>query len=260
MQDSMYSAMFGALTQEHRMNSIANNLANVNTTGYKKDVLVFKDVFIRFAHDVIMEPIMNIRSKKLFPEPMHIAKPRLGLSQIDFTQGGMHYTGNPLDVAIAGDGFFKFNTGNGEYYSRNGNFHITSEGTLVTAQGYTVLGDGGDIVIPPGVKNVHIDSTGRIFADNEMVGRVLITGIEDPTQLEKHAYNMFKGRPGVEPVEVELENPQLEQGYLETANVNVVEEMVNMIETQRAFEAYQKVIQGTQETDQRLMEKVAVFR
>lgn len=260
MQDSMYSAMFGALTQEHRMNSIANNLANVNTTGYKKDNLMFKDVFIRFAHDVIMEPMMNIRSKKMFPEPHEIAKPRLGQAVVDFSQGSLHLTNNPLDLAISGDGFFKIRTETGEYHTRNGHFQITNEGLLVNAQGYPVIGEGGDIIIPPNTEHVHIDDIGRIFADNEMVGQVQVFGVGNPDALEKLGNNLYKPRPGMQIEEEPLDEPRVEQGYLEVSNVNVVEEMVNMIETQRAFEAYQKVIQGTQETDQRLMEKVATFR
>lgn len=105
MQEGMLSSLFGALTNEHRMNNISNNLANVNTTGYKRDVISFKDTMQLFAHDQIMEPIANVRSKKLFPEPMHVARPRIAVAHTDFEQGSMRYTGNPLDVALSGNAF-----------------------------------------------------------------------------------------------------------------------------------------------------------
>ena len=87
MNDSMYTAMFGALTQEHRLNIIANNLANVNTTAYKQDKLAFKDVMIHYAHDQIMEPVVNLRSERLLPDPKILAKPRITSVYTDFAQG-----------------------------------------------------------------------------------------------------------------------------------------------------------------------------
>ena len=105
MQDSMYSALFGALTTEHRMNMIANNLANASTTGYKREKLNFKDTFLRFAHDYVVDSRPHLRDKQLLPEPDMIAKPRIGQAKIDFADGGMRQTGNPLDLAIQGEGF-----------------------------------------------------------------------------------------------------------------------------------------------------------
>lgn len=256
MRDSMMSALFGAMTQEHRMNMITNNLANVNTTGYKKDSLAFKDTFLMFAHEKVMEPVANVRSEKLFPDPVHIAKPRLAVSITDFSQGSLKETGGPLDVAISGDGFFKFRTPQGDYYSRNGKFQTTADGALVTPDGYTVLGQGGgEIVIPPNAK-VSITENGQIYADGELVDALQVVDFEEKAVLEKLGHNMYQIRDGQDAAEQPLENASIQQGFLETANVEVVTEMVNMIETHRQFEAYQKMITTTQESDQKLIQKV----
>lgn len=259
MQDSMYSALFGALTNEHRMNNIANNLANVNTTGYKRDVLAFKDTFLSFAHDEVMEPIPNIRSKKMFPEPIHIAKPRIALAKTDFTQGGLKLTGAPLDVAIQGEGFFKVRSPEGEFYTRNGNFRQTSDGQLVTQQGWPVIGTGGDIQLPQR-STITIAENGTIFANGEEVGQLQVVNVDNPITLEKQGNNLFRLREGSGGQEVPIENPMVIQGFTEAANVEVVTEMVNMIEASRQFEAYQKIMQATDAVDKMATDKVGRAR
>ncbi|MFV0423632.1 flagellar basal-body rod protein FlgF [Oleidesulfovibrio sp.] len=259
MQDSMYSALFGALTNEHRLNNIANNLANVNTTGYKRDVLAFKDTFLSFAHDEVMEPIPNVRSKKMFPEPIHIAKPRIALAKTDFTQGGLKLTGAPLDVAIQGEGFFKVRTPEGEFYTRNGNFRQTFDGQLVTQQGWPVIGTGGDIQLPPR-SNITIAENGSIYANGELVGQIQVVNIDNPITLEKQGSNLFRLREGAGGQEVPVENPMVLQGFTEAANVEVVSEMVNMIEAHRQFEAYQKIMQATDAVDKMATDKVGRAR
>ena len=149
MQNAMYTALFGALSNEHRMSSISNNLANVNTTGYKRDLLAFKDTFLMFAHDQIMEPMPNIRAEPMFPEAQHMARTRIATTVTDFQQGGIKITGAPFDVAISGEGLFKVTSPEGDtFYTRNGHFRLTGEGSLITEQGYSVQGEGGPIVMP----------------------------------------------------------------------------------------------------------------
>ncbi len=260
MQNMMFSGMFGALATEHRMNSIANNLANVHTTGFKRDLLAFKDTFQMYAHDQIMEPVASVRSEKLFPEPMHLARTRIATAQTDFSQGPLKGTGGPLDVAISGDGFFKIRTGEGDFYSRNGHFMLSSEGRLVTAQGYSVIGDGGEILVPAGTKNVVIAEDGRIFADDNMVGAISLVSVEDTTQLERYGNNLYRGKNGAAVAEGERGSSWMAQGFLEAPNVEVVYEMVNMIETQRQFEAYQKVMQTSDAVDKEAISRVGRAR
>jgi flagellar basal-body rod protein FlgG len=255
----MFTGVFAALSAEHRMNKIANNLANVGTNGYKRDVLAFRDTMIQFAHDQIMEPIANVRSKKLFPEPQLAARVRIAVAQTDYSQGSMQVTGNPLDVCISGKGFFRIGTPAGELLSRNGAFVLSADGELVTKQGWPVLGDGGgSLVIPAGTRNVHIDYEGRVYADGAQVGTLGLVDVEDPTNLEKAGHGMYRSRPGVDNPQVDayLSGARTNQGFLEAANVEVVSEMVNMIEVNRFFEATQKIMQTAGTLDQEAISKV----
>jgi len=258
MQTSMYNALFGALTQEHRMANTANNLANVNTTGFKRETMAFRDVFIRLGQG-ISDPISAINEKSLLPVPDEMAQVRIALTNIDFSQGSARETGNPLDAALQGEGFFKVRTLEGDFYTRNGNFRLTPDGELVTGQGFPVLVDGGPVNLAPNARIV-IGPQGDIQADGEPVGNLDLVTFEDLQMLEKLGQNMFRIRPGVEAAEQPADNVIVAQGYLEAANVEVVGEMVNMIEAQRSFEAYQKVMHTAQETDQKLIREVASSR
>lgn len=262
MQNAMFSGVFAALSSEHRMNMISNNLANVNTVGYKADAVAFKDTMIHFAHDFIREPLENMRSKPLFPESQLRARTRLAVQETDFSQGSMQYTGNPLDIAITGDGFFRIETPNGEFLSRNGSFCQNSGGTLVTKQGWPVLGAGGPIQIPEGTRNIHMDSSGRIFADGAEVGTLDITSVDRLTGLEKVGANLYRLREGstAAPLDPRANGTLVNQGYLETANVNAVTEMVNMIEVQRSFEAHQKIMQSSDAVDREAISRVGRAR
>lgn len=255
MQEGMLSGLFGALTTEHRLNNIANNLANVNTNGYKRDQLAFKDTMVLFAHDQMMEPIANVRSKKLFPEPLHVARPRIAVAQTDFSQGSLHFTGDPLDMAITGDAFFKVRTPEGEQLTRNGHFRQTSDGLLVTPQGWPVLGQGGEITLPPG-RNIHVSDNGRIFVDDAEVGQLQLSTVQDKKALEKLGGNLYRLRPGSQQGEEPAQGVTVSQGFIEASNVEVVSEMVNMIETQRQFEAYQKIMQTSDSMDREATTKV----
>ncbi len=255
MQNAMYSGLFGALSNEHRMNSIANNLANVNTTGYKRDVLAFKDTFAMYAHDQIIEPVTHLRAKPMFPEPQHIARARIATSQTDFGQGSLKITGAPFDVAISGEGFFKVQTPQGEFYTRNGHFRQTADGLLITEQGFPVLGDGGEITLPPGTSNFNITEDGRIFADGNLAGQIALVNVDEPRNLEKMGYNLYRTKEGAEVTE-EPSTGFMAQGFLETANVDAVYEMVNMIEAQRQFEAYTKVMQTADGLDKEAITKI----
>lgn len=272
MQESAFSGLFGALTAEHRMDFIANNLANAGTAGYKQDGLAFKDTMIQFAHDQIMEPLATVRSKPLFPEPQIAARPRIAVSETDFSQGGLQFTGNPLDFAISGNGFFQVQSPYGNYLTRNGSFCQTADGQLVTKQGWPVLGQGGaPIAIPEGTRSIHVASDGRVFADEAEVGTLQLMTVDNLQALKKVGGNLFRLEEGSQAELVDAfvyaaglgagDNgappiPIINQGFTEAANVNVVTEMVKMIEVQRQFEAYQKLIQTSDTLDREVSTKV----
>ena len=259
MQNAMYTALFGALSNEHRLNNIANNLANVNTTGYKRDLLAFKDTFALYAHDQVMEAQANVRQDKLLPDPQHVAKPRIAYAKTDFEQGALKITGAPFDVAISGNGFFKVQTPQVEFYSRNGHFRLTAEGLLITEQGFPVLSDGGEVTVPPGYKQINIAESGEIYADGVLVGQIGIVDVDNPMNLEKLGGNMYRPRPGTDVQEIEA-GGIVAQGYLEVSNVNAVYEMVNMIEAQRQYEAYAKVMQTADTLDKEAYNKLGKGR
>ncbi|MEG2139601.1 MAG: flagellar basal-body rod protein FlgF [Bilophila sp.] len=258
MQEAAFSGLFGALSAEHRMDFIANNLANAGTSGYKADQLAFKDTMIQFAHDQIMEPVATVRSKPLFPEPQIAARVRVAVSQTDFSQGGLQFTGNPLDLAISGEGFFRVQSPQGDYLTRNGAFCQTADGQLVTKQGWPVLGEGGPIAIPQGTRNVHLSPEGRVFADGDEVGALQIVSVDDVKALKKVGGNLYRLEEGSQAQEINAlpGGAIVNQGFLEAANVNVVTEMVKMIEVNRQFEAYQKVMQTSDTLDRDVTTKV----
>ncbi|MBR3665302.1 MAG: flagellar hook-basal body protein [Desulfovibrio sp.] len=259
MNDAQFSALFGALTTEHRMNFIANNLANVNTHGYKRDTLAFSDTMAYYAHDEIREPLMTVRSKPLFPEPKNMARSRIAVSNVDFGQGSMKVTGDPLDLAIAGENaFFKVDTPNGQFLTRNGHFVLSSDGTIMTPQGYALQGEGGPIQIPQGTRNITISGDGQVHADGVMIARIQLFSVDNLKNMEKMGHNFFKPRYNVQVTEGDgyAGGARVEQGFVEAANVEVVTEMVNMIETNRQFEAYQKVMQTADTLDRAANDRV----
>lgn len=255
MRDSTYSALFGALSNEMRMSSIANNLANVNTTAYKKDEMTFHDVFTRFAHDYLVDSKTNLRGKEMFPPAHILAKPRLSDQRTNFSQGSLQKTGNQLDFALSGEGFFKVQAGEDVLYTRAGNFLVDSQGTIMTQQGYPVLAGGGPISVPPGGK-ITVDQGGNISINGEPAGSFDLATFEDLNSVERVGGNCYRGREGQEVAEAPVDDLAVQQGFVEKGNVEVVSEMVAMIETQRAFNMYSKMIQTSDQMDTKLITQI----
>uniref|UniRef100_UPI00265DEDB9 flagellar hook-basal body protein n=1 Tax=uncultured Desulfovibrio sp. TaxID=167968 RepID=UPI00265DEDB9 len=199
-------------------------------------------------------------SKPLVPEPHNAARARIAVARTDFSQGSMQFTGNALDVAINGENaFFRVTTPNGAFLTRNGAFSLNADGVLMTPQGYTVQGlGGGNIVIPPGTRNIQISGDGQVLADGALVDQLALVNVDNLQNLEKQGDNLYRPRQNVQVAEgnAYLDGARLEQGFTEAANVEVVSEMVNMIEVQRQFEAYQKVMQTSDSLDRNATEKV----
>ncbi len=258
MQASAYNGVFGALTQQRRLDLISNNLANVNTTGFKREHASFRDVFARYAHDYI-NPNTAVEDAVPWFKQYLIAKPRVNGNHIVYEQGGMKQTGNPLDLALEGEGFFKVRGPKGDFFTRSGMFRRSDEGNIVDQSGNKLLVGGSPVKLPPQGR-VQVGENGLLLVNEEPVGTIDIASIKDLGALQKIGKNLYrinerwKNQEGLE--EFRPEGTQISQGFLETSNVEVVQEMVNMIDTLRIFEACQKVVSSTQETDQRLMNKV----
>lgn len=269
MDNSMYSALFGALSNEHKLNLSANNLANVQTTGYKQDKVTFEDTFLHFAHDSILDSKPFLRGEALWPDPDVKARPRLAMQTTDFSQGGLHLTGNPLDLAIQGEGFFRVqdqNSGN-TYLTRNGNFMVNVDGQIVDGNGNLLLAGGGPITIPPS-SVVTIDNAGSVRVGDQELGKIDLVAVGNPQALQRVGANLYLSpqgggageedlEPGVASVgadgETQTIRATINQGYLESSNVEVVTEMVRMIEINRSFEAYNKIMQSSDTVDRRVI-------
>jgi flagellar basal-body rod protein FlgG len=201
----------GALLQQMKFETIANNLANIGTHAFKKDILSFNEA-LSMANS----------------------------SKIDFTPGPVTHTGNRLDVALGGPGFFKVQTTNGIRYTQNGSFTLNADQFLVTHNGDTVLGQNGPIQMNG--NNVSINRDGQVFSENEPVDKISVVDFKQPELLRKEGSSYFTYEGGEEDI-APAEDINIQQGYIERSNVNPTEEMIKMVEALRSFESAQKAIQ-----------------
>ena len=244
MNGGMYLAAAGALVQQMRLELLSNNVANINTIGYKAEKTVF-----RVDDGAAATPPMPAAGHA---QPLSPYAPPFS-AVIDFSQGAIQTTGNPLDVAINGDGFFSIQTPDGVQYTRQGSFTLNTEGVLVTQDGYPVMGEGGEIALEEGT--VEIDMQGTVYVDGDEAGRLQITDFPNGGSLKKTGNGRFVTTdPAV--LGRQPEGTIVRQGHLESANVNPVLAMTEMIETSRAFEAYQKVIQSADEATAKSISEV----
>jgi len=223
----LYTSVTGKAARSENMDVIARNLANINTIGFKK----------------------NMASFSTFMDGDN-AIPGVSLSKlsIDHEQGSVKATGNKLDLAITGNGFFTMDTGNGLRYSRNGHFVLNSEMELVNAMGWKLTGSTGAVSIPKNAKDVLIGDSGSVSADGVIVGKLRIVNFEDKSDLKEVGNSSFKSKSNSEGDIAE--GFTVQQGYLENSNVSVIEEMVNMIVNNRSFQGNNRVnktIDGTLE-------------
>lgn len=243
MNSGMYSAVSGNLAAMKRLDVVASNLANAATNGFKQDRLAFDSVLAGNLNPPAVSPAQTA-DPVLLQERM----------QTDFSAGALMQTGNPLDLALQGDGFFAVRTPEGIAYTRQGSFRLASDGTLVTANGYPVLSRAGDrpeegqpIVIDvagaTGDSKPSIDNQGTITINGEPVGTVAIFDFPKPYQLNKAAGTFFVPAEGVAP---QAASPltSVAQGALEQSNVNSISEMVQMVEASRFFESCQRMVRS----------------
>lgn len=230
MSQALFSVATGAVSHEKRLDILANNLANINTVGYKQDNLIFRIPNLPPQ----TEPSSQATDFLYSPPPLPSG------TTVDFSQGELLHTGNPLDVALSGDGFFCIETPAGRQYTRNGGFSINKDGVLGTKAGYPVSGDSGTIKVSG--RDVSIDETGAVYVDGSRVGALKVIKISNPGSLRKVGETMFAlGDSGGS--EVDAKGTLVKQGFLEGANVNPIRAMTEMIDIMRGYESYQKVMQ-----------------
>lgn len=258
-----YTGASGMNAQQNRLDAISNNLANVDTAGYKKEIVVsksFPELLIRRTNfdGVITTPD---GSSDLAPI---IGTLGLGVetneNYIDFTQGSFKITNTKTDIAFGGEGFYVIDTPYGERYTRNGNFFIGKEGILETKDGYPVMGENGVIRLENDRFTVNED--GIILSEEGMeIDRFKVVRFDNERYLKKMGESFYATNEIAGPAHIAEgeERPKFMQGYTETSNVNVVNEMVQMIEVNRAYEANQKTITSEDSMMGTLWTKVAVL-
>lgn len=250
MNSALWAAKTGLDAQQTQMTVVSNNLANVNTTGFKKDRAVFEDLMYQNLRQVGASTSQDTQA----PSGLALGTGvRVVATEKVYTQGNFNQTGNSMDVAISGRGFFQVSLPDGSMaYTRDGSFQVNSQGQLVTASGYAVQ---PSITIPQSAQSITIGTDGTVSAtladesSSTQVGTIQIADFINPAGLQARGENLLveSAASGA----AQLSTPglsglgTLQQGAVESSNVNVVEEMVNMIQTQRAYEMNTKAISTT---------------
>ncbi|GAL13349.1 flagellar basal-body rod protein FlgG [Vibrio astriarenae] len=252
MHSALWISKTGMAAQDAKMNAISNNLANINTVGFKRDRVVFEDLFYS------VDKMAGTETSELNDHPTGVQLGNgvrvVGTEKV-FTQGSVQNTNQQFDLAILGDGFFQIEGPDGELlYTRNGQFHVNAEGQMVNSQGYPLI---PEVVIPEQSTLVNITADGTVTAvipgqvNPEELGQITVVKFMNPAGLSALGGNLFSeteaSGEAVELVAGTEGSGYLKQGALEGSNVQVVEEMVDMIATQRAYEMSAKMVNAADE-------------
>jgi flagellar basal-body rod protein FlgG len=247
MWRGLYTAAAGMISETTRTNVISNNLANSNTTGFKKDTAVseeFKPMLIRRINDANQNDVTSFKGFSVGSSAPVVGTLGLGAftSEIatDHEQGTMQTTGNPLDAAISGEGYFAVNTPQGVRYTRDGNFYRSATGQLVTGNGQAVLNrQGRPITLPQNTASVQFGSKGEVYADNQQIDQLQFVQFNNRRAVLKQGNNLYYPQNGAQP---QAATGEIQQGMLERSNVNAVTEMVSLISNYRVYEAGSKAV------------------
>jgi flagellar basal-body rod protein FlgF len=257
----LYTGGAGMIVQQERLDTISNNLANVDLTGYKKDTAIqkaFPELLIRRMSDdgVYVFPLGSAETSPI------VGKLGTGVETneifTDFGQGTLKQTGNPFDFALEGKGFLTVAAENGEAYTRNGSFLLSNDGYLITKGGNFVLGENGPIKLDN--KDFLMGRDGVIYRKDtlDFIDRLKIVDFDNTRYLKKHGESFWKATEDSGDARIidEALRPGLRQGFVEGSNVNPVTEMVEMIEVNRTYEANQRLIQTEDTLLGRLLNEV----
>ena len=226
MNSGLYAACAGLLAQSQALDLAANNLANVNTTGFKAQLPTFHSLLPNASSGGISDPIA--RAVNDFGV--------LGDSGTDLLQGSLERTGSDLDFALQGEGWFAVQTGGGRLYTRNGNFHVDRKGNLVAADGNPVVGNHGPIIIPPG--KLYVSSDGTISVDGALAGQIRVVSFAAGGALAPAGGGYFSAPGGSE----RRADAKIVQGSLESSNVNGISAAVGLVSLQRHADMLQQAL------------------
>lgn len=242
MIQGIYTASQGMTPLLDKQDQIANNLANIQTTGFKQSSLFMKTLQKCLANDA-QQPFVN---SEIQPDDVYV----------DYSEGTMIKTGSPLDVFIKGSGFLTVMTSDGIRYTRNGNLSLNAEGFIVTSDGSRVMGKDGFIRVDQDSNAaVSINDYGEVIQDDDVKGILRISDFKKPYKLLREGNSYFKPQQPDNPV-VESQGYAVKQGFLEGSNVNIIKNMVDMISTYRNYEADSKALLSQDETLEKAVSEV----
>lgn len=250
MDKASYTSASAGLMHLRKLEIVNNNLANVNTPGFKQQFIVrreraFEETLASTIDD--LDPYAKADYQRS-PDAVDVR------TETDYSVGSIKETGNPLHVAISKPkDFFVVNTPEGPLYTRAGDFTLTGEGTLVTPDGFSVQGDGGEITIQGGTPS--ISANGSILVDGEQVGRLQVVRFEDSAGLERVNASRFRVKAGGQGPTT-LDAPELLPGSLEMSNVSAIESMIDLIAANRGFDMYTKAAKTINEMGTNLISRI----
>jgi flagellar basal-body rod protein FlgF len=230
----LYTAASGMLSQLMHQDMVANNIANINTSGFKRTGASFQamaDMALeRFSKGEGSKPVGHLATQS-----------QVYQSTFDWTPGSVQQTGNPLDVALQGNGFMAVTNAQGQTsYTRSGALTLAADGTLSTQDGHTVQGENGPIVLPPNASAIQIDKNGTVSAGNQPVGRIKLVTFANLQAMQPQGNNRYTTtQPEQPPTKLTMV-----QGALERTNVNMVSEMLHSMTAVRTYETLQKTLQA----------------
>lgn len=241
MENALLVGLSRQMVLRRQMSVHANNMANVNTAGFKRDDLLFEEYLMPQAR---MSDARGADARISFVQDPAVYG--------NFAEGTFDKTGNELDAAISGDGWFVVDTPEGERFTRNGQFKLSPEGELVTPAGDPVLGEGGPIVFGPEESGIEIAKDGTISTNQGLRGQLRIVSFENNNELKKEGAMMFSSDAVPQPAE----EASVLQGMIEKSNVEPVLEMTRMIDTARAYSSVSQAIEQTSQLRQSAIERL----
>jgi flagellar basal-body rod protein FlgF len=242
MENFTLVALSGQIALKRKLDVIANNVANLNTEGYKRISVDFETASMPKASDLLF-PRRDRQSDFV----------RELATTTDFSAGPVDVTGNDLDVAInTDDTFFTVQTPAGERYSRAGSFSIDSTGRLVTSDGQAVLGEGGEIVFAPGESSINIANDGTVSTSAGTKGKLKLATFDDTSVLSEAGNNLYSASVAPQPPTY----ASVKQGALERSNVSGVEEMTSLIDVQRSYERLSSLMRQQNELSSRAIDRL----
>ncbi len=239
----LYTAASGALSTLQAVEVLVNNIANLSTPGFKRDI-------------PLQESFSKILNRKIAQQE-EINKIRNTFT--DFSEGKLTFTENKFDFALEGEGFFVISTPQGTAYTRAGNFTLDKTGMLTTLEGFPVMGERGIITIPRKSRNeVKFTTRGEVMVDGRVINNILVESFSNPSLFQKIGNNLFQ--PSMRTAINKVKEISLKQGYLEISNVDPLKEMVNLISNFRTYEINQRIIQLQDSTLEKACNEIGRIR